>query len=208
MRLIGAYDPATYTCTVGGAMTPAPAPAPDVDGLPLTWTSYSTAGAMPTSSSGSGKLKEVGKPYAIPEGSTRSTRSTMATCRSTSGRPTPTRTSRTRPITRAASVSSASTMTGIKEQGHYIDGGGNNFWGVEQFTTSGGERLIAASDRDYGLYIFRYGGPDAPPDPRLRRRRRRRRRRPRAAAGTGLDARGEGHDEAADHVAVAREPAA
>ena len=53
---------------------------------------------------------------------------------------------------------------GIDEVGHYIDDGGNNFWGVEQFTTDEQQprRLIAASDRDFGLYIFRYTGPGAP----------------------------------------------
>jgi Ca2+-binding RTX toxin-like protein len=50
---------------------------------------------------------------------------------------------------------------GLTEQGKFIDQGGNNFWGVEQFTTSQGERLAAASDRDFGLYIFRYTGPGA-----------------------------------------------
>jgi hypothetical protein len=46
----------------------------------------------------------------------------------------------------------------LKETGRYIDEGGNNFWGVEQFTYRG-NRLIAASDRDYGLYVFDYTGP-------------------------------------------------
>jgi Ca2+-binding RTX toxin-like protein len=46
----------------------------------------------------------------------------------------------------------------ITPQGAFIDQGGNDFWGVEQFT-SGGERYIAGSDRDLGLYIFRYTGP-------------------------------------------------
>ena len=50
---------------------------------------------------------------------------------------------------------------GLIEQGKFIDEGGNNFWGVEQFTTSSGERLFAGSDRDYGLYLFRYTGPGA-----------------------------------------------
>jgi hypothetical protein len=55
--------------------------------------------------------------------------------------------------------------TGIEEVGRYIAEGGNNFWGVEQFTPGSGlagnlegKRLIAASDRDYGLFIFRYTG--------------------------------------------------
>jgi hypothetical protein len=47
---------------------------------------------------------------------------------------------------------------GLRETGRFIDEGGNNFWGVEQFT-SRGDRLIALSDRDFGLYIFEYTGP-------------------------------------------------
>ena len=57
----------------------------------------------------------------------------------------------------------------ITPQGAFIDQNGNNFWGVEQFTAPNGERLIAGSDRDYGLYIVRYTGPFAvkptPPAP-------------------------------------------
>ena len=49
----------------------------------------------------------------------------------------------------------------ITPQGAFIDQEGNNFWGVEQFTAANGERLIAGSDRDYGLYIVRYTGPMA-----------------------------------------------
>ena len=41
----------------------------------------------------------------------------------------------------------------------WIADGGSNFWGVEQFTTPQGERLIAGSDRDFGLVILRYTGP-------------------------------------------------
>ncbi len=45
----------------------------------------------------------------------------------------------------------------LNEVGHYIDQGGNNFWGVQVFSDAGKE-YVAASDRDYGLYIFRYTG--------------------------------------------------
>ncbi len=45
----------------------------------------------------------------------------------------------------------------LTEVGHYIDVGGNNFWGVQVFQ-SGGQEYVAASDRDFGLYIFRYTG--------------------------------------------------
>jgi len=53
---------------------------------------------------------------------------------------------------------------GLRERGRFIDEGGNNFWGIETFTTvhRKRERLIAASDRDFGLYLFRYTGPRAP----------------------------------------------
>lgn len=54
---------------------------------------------------------------------------------------------------------------GMEETGRFIDqrpdGKGNDFWGVEQFTAANGERLIAMSDRHHGLYILRYTGPGA-----------------------------------------------
>ena len=43
----------------------------------------------------------------------------------------------------------------ILEVGAFIDEGGNNFWGVETFVQDGVE-YAALSDRDFGLYIFRY----------------------------------------------------
>ena len=57
--------------------------------------------------------------------------------------------------------------SGVQQTGKFIDVGGNNFWGVEVFTTPKGERLFAGSDRDSGLYLFRYTGPGAyqPPAP-------------------------------------------
>jgi hypothetical protein len=47
----------------------------------------------------------------------------------------------------------------IVEVGAYIADGGNNFWGVEVFSHDGRE-LVAASDRDSGLWIFEYTGTD------------------------------------------------
>ena len=43
----------------------------------------------------------------------------------------------------------------ITEVGRFIDDGGSNVWGVQVFE-SGGVEYVAASDRDFGLYIFRY----------------------------------------------------
>jgi hypothetical protein len=47
---------------------------------------------------------------------------------------------------------------GIEEIGAFIDRGGSNFWGVEVHTIAGTDYLLA-SDRDYGLYIFRTLNP-------------------------------------------------
>lgn len=50
---------------------------------------------------------------------------------------------------------------GLQEVGAFIEEGGNNFWGVEvhQHPTAG--KVVLASDRDYGLYVFRYARPTA-----------------------------------------------
>ena len=60
-----------------------------------------------------------------------------------------------------------SRANGLEQVGSWISpdaegqGPGSNFWGIEQFTAANGERLIAGSDRDYGLVILRYTGPGA-----------------------------------------------
>jgi len=43
----------------------------------------------------------------------------------------------------------------LVEVGGYLDPAGNDFWGVEFHTLPSGEKLILASDRDSGLWIFR-----------------------------------------------------
>ena len=45
----------------------------------------------------------------------------------------------------------------ITEVGHFVDEGGNDFWGVQVIQRAGGEYVLA-SDRDFGLYIFRFTG--------------------------------------------------
>ena len=47
----------------------------------------------------------------------------------------------------------------IVEVGSFIDEGGNNFWGVQTFVGDDGVEYVAASDRDFGLYIFKYTSP-------------------------------------------------
>jgi hypothetical protein len=52
-----------------------------------------------------------------------------------------------------------SARSGIREVGHYIAEEGSNFWGVEAHRLPGSdETLILGSDRDSGLWIFRYTG--------------------------------------------------
>jgi hypothetical protein len=46
---------------------------------------------------------------------------------------------------------------GLEEVGAFIDRGGSNFWGVEVHQL-GKQQYVLASDRDFGLYIFRYTG--------------------------------------------------
>ena len=41
---------------------------------------------------------------------------------------------------------------------HYIDAQGNNFWGVALAQDENGDRIILASDRDFGLSPVRYTG--------------------------------------------------
>jgi hypothetical protein len=45
----------------------------------------------------------------------------------------------------------------LTEVGRFIDRTGNNFWGVQVFQHRGRE-YVAASDIDFGLYVFRYTG--------------------------------------------------
>lgn len=50
---------------------------------------------------------------------------------------------------------------GMQEIGAFIDKGGNNFWGVEVHETEDDGKVVLASDRDFGLYIFDYERPAA-----------------------------------------------
>lgn len=45
----------------------------------------------------------------------------------------------------------------LTEVGNFIDEDGNNLWGV-QVIQRGGKEYVLASDRDFGLYVFRYTG--------------------------------------------------
>ncbi len=163
MRIVGAYDPATYRCTDGGQPT-TPAPAAPVDGKRLSMRAvFDGWGYAHLFRTGSGRLTEVDA-YAVDEALDEDFATGFGDLSIHEWA--------TDPNTNLAYTSYYGAGLrvvqfgdgGIEETGHYIDDAGNNFWGVEQFTTDEPQprRLIAASDRDFGLYIFRYTGPGAP----------------------------------------------
>jgi uncharacterized repeat protein (TIGR01451 family) len=45
----------------------------------------------------------------------------------------------------------------LREVGHHIDVAGNDHWGIELNVRRDGRLFALASDRDYGLYIYRFG---------------------------------------------------
>jgi uncharacterized repeat protein (TIGR01451 family) len=45
----------------------------------------------------------------------------------------------------------------LQEVGHYIDERGNDIWGVELNVRRDGRLFALGSDRDFGLYIYRFG---------------------------------------------------
>jgi hypothetical protein len=165
MRLIDAYDEATYTCTPGGATTPSPAPG--VGGRPGLDLSMDAVfhgwGYAHLFRNGSGKLTEIGDGYAIPE--------TLDENFALGFGDLSIHEWATDPNTNLAYTSyyagglrvARFDDNGIEEVGHYVEDHGSNFWGVEVYTTDEAQprRLIVASDRDFGLYIFQYTGPGA-----------------------------------------------
>jgi hypothetical protein len=52
---------------------------------------------------------------------------------------------------------------GLQEVGAYIDPAGNNFWGVEVHSLPDAGTVVLASDRDSGLWIFKYTGKTKKP---------------------------------------------
>jgi len=161
-RMIGAYDPATYRCVDGNAAQSTPSPAAPRDGVPVSIDfPFDGWGYAHLFRVGAGKLTEVGRPYAIEEGIDERYANNFGDLSIHEFA--------TDPQTNLAYASYYSGGlrvlsygdSGLQEVGRYIDPSGNNFWGVEQFT-SNGQRLIALSDRDYGLYILKYTGPGAP----------------------------------------------
>ena len=135
---------------------------------------------------GSGKLTEVGKPYAIPEGIDEHYAPDYGDLSIHEFATDP-----------DENLAYASYYSGGLRVVSFGDGASRRTatTSTPPAATSGassssrprGQRLIAASDRDFGLYIFRYTGPGAPRSRATRRRRRRRQppAPPPAAGGEG-----------------------
>jgi hypothetical protein len=159
-RIIDAYDPATYRC-VPNDPTSTPSPAPNRAGVEVFFGfEFDGWGYPHLYERSAGKMRQVDA-FAIEEGLDEryATGFGDLTVHEFATDPT-------------ANVAYSSYYAGgmrvftfgeggLTQTGKFIDEGGNNFWGVEQFT-SGGVRYFAGSDRDFGLYILRYTGPGAP----------------------------------------------
>jgi hypothetical protein len=50
-------------------------------------------------------------------------------------------------------------IRGLKEVGHYIHRNGNNLWGIEPVKNGKKRPWLLFSDRDFGLYVLKYTGP-------------------------------------------------
>jgi hypothetical protein len=162
LRILNAFNPGTYACTGGETETPADTDAP-ATGTPGLAVSFGTVfdGWGYAHLYDANTSQELGA-YAIPE--------SLDPRYSTGFGALSIHEFATDPETNLAysayyagglRVFSFGRTTGLQEVGNFIDQGGNDFWGVEQFTDAAGNRLIATSDRDYGLYIFKYTGPGA-----------------------------------------------
>ncbi len=170
----------------GRRRAPTPAPPAPREGLPLERRRRSsTAGATRTCTATRVRQADRGRPavrdrgglderYAAGFGDLLDPR-----VRDRPG-PEPRATSRT---TRAACASSASATSGLTGGRPLHRRGRQQLLGRRAVHHRGGQRLIAASDRDYGLYIFRYTGPGRRPQPPTAR----------AGDGSGRAADGEGH---------------
>ncbi|MDA0183943.1 Ig-like domain-containing protein [Solirubrobacter phytolaccae] len=158
MLMLGAYDPDTYFCNPGGTMTPAPAIG--TVGNPISLSGafdgwgythlYDNSGADPVAVDHFAIEEALDERFAVGFGdlsvhefATDPTENLAYTSYYAGG-------------LRVLGFGPG----GLEEVGKFIDKGGNNFWGVETYTQNN-QRLIAASDRDHGLYLLKYTGKGA-----------------------------------------------
>jgi len=161
-RILGVDDPA-YTCTVGGATTPVPTAVGDEgEDIALAAAFDGWGYAHLYDAQNSAHLDA----FAIPEGMDERYAEDFGVLSIHEFAADPTENlAYSAYYSGGMRVFQFDRANGLRQVGAFIAPEGNDFWGVEQFTTSQGERLIAGSDRDFGLYLFRYTGPGAAQKP-------------------------------------------
>ena len=169
LKILGVYDEATYACTGAAAETPADTDVPAVGTGGLTIELESAHDGWGYAHLYDANTSEEIDAYAITE--------SLDSRYADGFGDLSIHEVATDPTTNLAYLSyysgglrvvRFSRANGLEEMGRFIDADGNNFWGTEQFTDAAGNRMIALSDRDYGLYIVKYTGPGAvvaPPAP-------------------------------------------
>ena len=162
MRILGVFDQATYQCTDAAAPPPGDTPAPAVGTGGLTVDFSRPFDGWGYAHLYDAETSEELDAFAIPEA--------LDPAKASGFGALTIHEAATDPATNLAyaayyaggmRVFQFSRANGLVPTGAYVDPDGSNFWGVEQFTPAGGGRLIAGSDRDFGLQIFRYTGPGA-----------------------------------------------
>ena len=163
LRILGTFNQGTYQCTGAAAETPADTDAPAVgaDGLTISIASdFDGWGYAHLYDAATNAEVDA---FAIPEGldPTKASGFGDLTIHEFAADP-------QENLAYAAYYAGGMRVfrfgpTGLEQTGAFIDADGSNFWGVEQFTTAQGRRLIAGSDRDFGLQIFCYTGPSTAP---------------------------------------------
>jgi hypothetical protein len=163
-RIMEAYDPATYECTPGDPANTTPNPAAPRDSASVRFVAlFDGWGYTHVYENGPGKMRHVGA-FAIEESMEEQFAFGFGDLSVHEFA-----TDATENIAYSSYYAGGMRVftfgpNGLTQTGKFIDEGGNNFWGVEQFTL-GNQRYFAGSDRDFGLYIFRYTGPGAAQPP-------------------------------------------
>jgi hypothetical protein len=162
-RVIDAFDPATYRC-VQNDPTSTPTPAPNRAGLPITLSlAFDGWGYAHLYDAKTSAHLDA---FAVPEGVDERYAEDFGVLSIHEFATDPTENlAYSAYYSAGMRVLQFDRANGLRQVGAYIAPEGNDFWGVEQFTTPQGQRLIAGSDRDFGLYLFRYTGPGAAQPP-------------------------------------------
>jgi hypothetical protein len=160
-KLLKAYDPATYACTPGDPANSTAAPAGPSNGEDINMSNYFDGwGYAHLYETKAGKWSSKGE-WAVPEAIDSRFASGFGALSIHEHATDP-----TEYLSYVANYAAGMRVLkfgpgGLEQMGAFIDKDGNDFWGVEQFTTGDGKRLFLGSDRDYGLYVLEYVGPGA-----------------------------------------------